>query len=81
MDPAMQQFLQAQTQLLQNLSNTVTNLQAQINNQNQQQPPHQPSRDKHWEFMSHRPPVFSHAADPLEVEDWLKTVEKMLTIT
>jgi hypothetical protein len=29
--------------------------------------------------MSHHPPVFSHAADPLEVEDWLKTVLKMLT--
>jgi hypothetical protein len=26
MDPAMQQFLEAQTQLLQNLTNTVTNL-------------------------------------------------------
>jgi hypothetical protein len=31
MDPAMKQFLEAQTQLLQNLSNTMTNLQAQIN--------------------------------------------------
>jgi hypothetical protein len=29
--------------------------------------------------MSHHPPVFSHAADPLEAEDWLKTVLKMLT--
>jgi hypothetical protein len=25
--------------------------------------------------------VFSHAADPLEAEDWLKTVLKMLTTT
>jgi hypothetical protein len=25
--------------------------------------------------------VFSHAVDPLEADDWLKTVEKMLTIT
>jgi hypothetical protein len=32
MDLAMQQFLEAQTQLPQNLSNTVTNLQAQVNN-------------------------------------------------
>jgi hypothetical protein len=32
MDPAMQQFLEAQTQLLQNLTNTVTNLQAQVYN-------------------------------------------------
>jgi hypothetical protein len=31
--------------------------------------------------MSHCPPVFSHADDPLEADDWLKTVEKMLTTT
>ena len=30
--------------------------------------------------MSHKPPIFTHAADPLEAEDWLKTVQKMLTI-
>jgi hypothetical protein len=29
--------------------------------------------------MSHHPPVFSHAADPLKAEDWLKIVLKMLT--
>jgi hypothetical protein len=29
--------------------------------------------------MSHRPPVFTHAADPLDANDWLKTVGKMLT--
>jgi hypothetical protein len=76
MDPAMQQFLEAHTQLLQNLTNTMTNLQAQVNN-----PPVQPPapRNKHREFMSHQPPVFTHATDPLEAEDWLKTVLKMLT--
>ena len=31
--------------------------------------------------MSHHPPVFTQAADPLEAEDWLKAVEKMLTVT
>jgi hypothetical protein len=31
--------------------------------------------------MSHYPPVFTHAADPLEAEDWLKVVLNMLTIT
>jgi hypothetical protein len=35
--------------------------------------------NKHREFMSHRPPVFTHAADPLEADDWLKTIGKMLT--
>jgi hypothetical protein len=75
MDPAMQQFIQAQTQLLQNLCNIVANLQAHVNNPPQQQ---QAPRDKHHEFMSHSPPVFTHAADPLEADDWLKTVGKML---
>jgi hypothetical protein len=32
MDPAMLQFFQTQTQLLQNLTNTVANMQAQANN-------------------------------------------------
>jgi hypothetical protein len=76
MDPAMQQFVEAQTQLLQNLTNTVTNLQGQVNNPPVLQPA---PRNKHREFMSHHPPMFTHAADPLEAEDWLKTVLKMLT--
>jgi hypothetical protein len=32
MDPAMQQFFQNQLQLLENLTNIVANLQAQVNN-------------------------------------------------
>jgi hypothetical protein len=74
MDPAMQQFLAAQMQLLQNMSTNMASMQAQMNQ-------NQPHKDKHQQFMSHCPPVFSHAVDPLEVDDWLKTVEKMLTIT
>ena len=81
MDPAMQQFLEAQTQLLQNMDNNMAAMQAQINQNQQQAPQQQPPRDKHREFMSHRPPVFTHAADLLEAEDWLKAVEKMLTVT
>jgi hypothetical protein len=74
MDPAMQQFLAAQMQLLQDMSTNMTSMQAQINQ-------NQPHKDKHQQFMSHCPPVFSHAVDPLEADDWLKTVERMLTIT
>jgi hypothetical protein len=58
----------------------VANLQAQVNNPPQQQQQQTPM-NKHREFMSHRPLVFTHAADPLEVDDWLKTVGKMLTTT
>jgi hypothetical protein len=79
MDPAMQQFFAAQMQLLQNLTNIVQNLQAQQN----QPPPHVPPSppNKHKEFMSHHPPTYSHSVDPLDVDDWLKTINKMLNIT
>jgi hypothetical protein len=43
-------------------------------------PPPVPPRDKHWEFMSHKPLTFSSSLDPLHAEDWLKSVEEMLNI-
>jgi hypothetical protein len=47
-----------------------------------QQPllPPAPPRDKHREFMSHKPPTFSNSTDPLQADDWLKSVDKMLNI-
>jgi hypothetical protein len=36
--------------------------------------------DKHREFMSHKPPTFASSLDPLHVDDWLNSVEKMLNI-
>jgi hypothetical protein len=77
MDPAMQQFFQTQMQLLAILANTVANLQAQVNNP-AQPPQQQVPMNKHREFMSHRPPVLTHAADPPDADDWLKTMGKML---
>ncbi|CAN6360849.1 unnamed protein product [Urochloa humidicola] len=71
----MEQFFQAQMALLQNLTNTVAGLQANQGANNNQTP-----RSKLQEFMTHRPPTFSHSADPLEADDWMKTVEKMLNI-
>jgi hypothetical protein len=65
-------------QLIQNLTNTVQNMQAQQN-----QPP-QPApslpRDRHKEFMSDNPPTYSHSTDPLDADDWLKTITKKLEI-
>jgi hypothetical protein len=43
-------------------------------------PPPVPPRDKHREFMSHKPPTFASSLDPLHADDWLKSVEKMLNI-
>jgi hypothetical protein len=44
-------------------------------------PPPLPPRDKHREFMSHKPPTFASCPDRLHADDWLKSVEKMLNIT
>jgi hypothetical protein len=43
-------------------------------------PPPVPPWGKHREFMSHRPPNFSNYVDPLQADDWLKSVEKMPNI-
>jgi hypothetical protein len=55
-----------------------TNPDPQQSQQHQAPPP--PARDRHREFMSHKPPSFSHSPDPLQADDWVKTVEKMLNI-
>jgi hypothetical protein len=51
--------------------------------QQNQQPPYaaQAPRDKHWEFMSHHPPTYSHSVGPLDADDWLKVISKKLDIT
>jgi hypothetical protein len=66
-------------QLIQNLTNTIQNIQAQQN----QPPPAAPPApvDKHKEFMSHRPPTYSHSTDPLDAKDWLKIVTTKLEMT
>jgi hypothetical protein len=71
----MEQFLAAQTQLLTNMANTIANMQAQMN-----QAPPPLAGDRHRKFMSHKPPSFSHSPYPLQADDWIKTVEKMLNI-
>jgi hypothetical protein len=43
-------------------------------------PPPVHVRDKRGEFMKGRPPVFTHATDPLDADDWLRTLEKQLDI-
>jgi hypothetical protein len=39
-----------------------------------------PPHDKRGEFLKGHPPVFTHAANPLEADDWLCAVEKQLNI-
>jgi hypothetical protein len=35
-------------------------------------------RDKHAEFMRGHLPTFAHSSDPMDAEDWLRTVEREL---
>jgi hypothetical protein len=63
-------------QLIQNLTDTIQNMQAQQNQPLAAAPP--APWNKHKEFMSHHPPTYSHSTDPLDVDDWLKTVTKKL---
>jgi hypothetical protein len=43
-------------------------------------PPPVQVRDKRDEFLKGRPPVFTHASEPMEADDWLRAVEKQLNI-
>jgi hypothetical protein len=96
----------AQMQMLQQMANTMNDMQAQMRQERQEMrqerhetreemrqeqivrqqppmpppPPPAPPRDKHREFMSHKPPTFASSPDPLHADDWLKSVEKMLNI-
>src|SRR6266542_3500935 len=73
MDPAQL----ATMQILQGLVAAVNNLQ-----QNQQAPPPPPPpQSKLRDFLSTRPPEFSHALEPLDADDWLKVVESKLLIS
>jgi hypothetical protein len=68
-----------QTQAVQAIGQTL----AAMHQVQQQQPPPQPQmpRDKRAEFMRGHPPVFAHSADPMNAEDWLRTVERELHTT
>ena len=64
--PTIEQLLAVQTQLMQALV--------------QNQPIGGAPRDKHGELFKGHPLVFSHATNPLEVDDWLRAVEKQFNI-
>jgi hypothetical protein len=77
---SVEQMFFMQTQAVQSIEQTLAAMQ-----QAQQQPQPQPQvqmpqmpRDKHVEFMSGHPPVFTQCADPMDTEDWLRIVEQEL---
>ncbi|CAN6338221.1 unnamed protein product [Urochloa humidicola] len=76
----MEQLMTMQTQLLQQMAQSMAAMQ-----QNQQNPPQQhihnaPPRDKRGKFLKGRPPTFTQSSDPLGTDDWLKAVERELDI-
>ncbi|WVZ80900.1 hypothetical protein U9M48_028337 [Paspalum notatum var. saurae] len=61
-------------QMMATLNNAVQAIQTVQANQQPQQ------RDRRGDFMKGHPPTFSHSADPLQVDYWLRAVERQLDI-
>jgi hypothetical protein len=75
--PTLEQVLILQAQMLQTMQHTMENMQQA---QGQQQAPQLPQRDKLGEFQRTKPPTFSHSIEPMDADDWLKTIEKKLQV-
>jgi hypothetical protein len=64
-----------QAQMLHTMQQTMVNMQAA-----QPQAPPFPPRDRLGDFQCTKPPTFSHAVEPVDANDWLKSVEKKLQV-
>jgi hypothetical protein len=71
--PTLEQILMMQAQMLQIMQQSMANMQQA---QGQQLAPQPQQCDKHGEFQRTKPPTFSHSVEPMDVDDWLKTIEK-----
>jgi hypothetical protein len=73
-----EQFFQLQMQMMATLNNTVQALQ-QIHTQPPSPPLQQPC-NRRADYLRGHPLTFSHAADPLQADDWLRSVERQLDV-
>jgi hypothetical protein len=64
-----------QAQLLQTMQQTLGSMQAAP-----PQAPPPPPRDRLGEFQCTKPPTFSQAMEPMDADDWLKSMEKKLRV-
>jgi hypothetical protein len=71
----LEQVLMMQAQMLQTMQQTMVNMQ---NAQPQAPPP--PQRDRLGDFQRTKPPTFSHCMEPMDADDWLKTIERKLQV-
>jgi hypothetical protein len=69
----LEQVLAMQAQMLQTMQQTLVNLHTQP-----QAPP--PPRDRLGEFQCTKPPIFSYAMEPMNADDWLKSVQTKLQV-
>jgi hypothetical protein len=71
--PTLERVLAMQAKMFQTMQQTMANLHAQP----QAAPP---SRDRVRDFQRTKLPSFSHAVEPINADDWLKSVEKKLQV-
>jgi hypothetical protein len=57
------------------MQQTMVNMQAA-----QPQAPPPPARDRLRDFQRTKPPTFSHVVEPMNADDWLKSIEKKLQV-
>jgi hypothetical protein len=75
--PTLEQVLIMQAQMLQTMQQTMANMEQA---QGYQPVPQPQPRDKLGEFQRTKPPTFSHSIEPMDADDWLKTIEKKLQV-
>jgi isochorismate synthase EntC len=73
--PTLEQVLMMQAQMFQIMQQTMVNMQNA-----QPQAPHPPPRDRLGDFQRTKLSTFSHFVEPMDADDWLKTVEKKLQV-
>jgi hypothetical protein len=71
--PTLEQVLAMQAQILQTMQQIMVNMQAA-----QPQAPPPPPRDRLGDFHRTKPSTFSHVVEPMDADDWLKSIEKEL---
>jgi hypothetical protein len=64
-----------QAQMLQTIYQTMVNMQAA-----QPQAPPLSLRDRLGDFQRTKPPTFSQVVEPMDADDWLKSIEKKLQV-
>jgi hypothetical protein len=77
-NPQIEQLIATQNQLMHAVLQTLNHLQP--NSQVHQQQPPPPPQSGLGKFLRTCPTTFSQAKDPMEAEDWLRSIEKKLEI-